>query len=80
MVSTVSFLLVLLLVGALAWGLARVIGPGRAAALFSVGCFGVVYVMMPAGLEPYFGWIRDLVSGIGALLGEVWGYVKMLGG
>lgn len=78
MISLLLFFVVVGLLGAVAWVVAKVIGWGVSVGLFVLGFLIVVYLIMPGPIEPYFGWLRDLAGGVRSMFSESWYYVTGL--
>lgn len=75
MISLLLFLVVVGLLGVIAWAVSKTIGWVFSGGLFVLGFLIVAYLIMPGPIEPYLGWVRDLVSGIVDFFRETWYYV-----
>ena len=57
----ILFVLMILLVGVMAWGLSKIIGMALSVGVFFLLIFVVMFLWVPEPLGPYLGWVRELV-------------------
>ena len=57
----ILFVLMILLVGVVAWGLSKLLGMAMSLGFFAIVIFVILFMWVPEPLGPYLGWVRELV-------------------
>lgn len=70
----IIWLLLLVMLGILAWAISKLVGWALSVSVFVLGFLIVAYLVLPVPLEPYLGWVRDIISAVFSSLLGIWNY------